>query len=119
MRKVPVALLSVGVWDIPTVCGLGAGWWLGGTPASGVVQGTAIWWSPKESNLEAEIPQHFKVRTGHLTYRGTEMLGLGPAEVPQSQGYGWCLKKETPDCNIPEVSLKPPFGVMWVISVWH
>ena len=45
-------------------------------------------WGPEESNVEAEIPQHFKVRTGHLSYKGTEMLGLGPAEVPQSQGYG-------------------------------
>lgn len=45
-------------------------------------------WGPEESNVEAEIPQHFKVRTGHLSYKATEMLGLGPAQVPQSQVYG-------------------------------
>lgn len=66
----------------------GSGWCLGGIPASGVVHGAAKWWGPEESNLEAEVPQHFKVRTGHLNYKGTEMFALGPPEVPQSQGYG-------------------------------
>lgn len=56
---------------------------LGGTPASGVVQGAAPWWGPAAYDLEAEIPQHFKMRTGHLNYKWTE----GP-KIPQSQGYG-------------------------------
>jgi len=58
------------------------------SPASGEVQDAAMRWGPEESNLEAEIPQHFQVRTGHLNYKGTEMLTLGPPEIPQSQGYG-------------------------------
>lgn len=47
------------------------------------------------------------------------MLLLGPAKVTQSQGYGWCFKKNTSYCHSSEVSLKPPFGVMWDISFWH